>query len=48
MDVWGRMAYTSKGNRYCFMGIDHFTKIAVALAVKEVNGHAMCNFVETI
>jgi hypothetical protein len=48
MDAWGPVAYTEKGNRYCIVGIDHFTKIAVALAVKEVNGQAMCNFVETI
>jgi hypothetical protein len=48
MDAWGPLAYTEKGNRYCIVGIDHFTKIAVALAVKEVNGQAMCNFVETI
>jgi hypothetical protein len=48
MDAWGPVGYTENGNRYCIVDIDHFTKIAVALAVKEVNGQAMCNFVETI
>jgi hypothetical protein len=35
-----------KRNRNGIVGVDHFTKIAVALAVKDVNGQAKCKFVE--
>jgi hypothetical protein len=48
MDAWGSVAYMEKGNRNSIVGIDYFTKISVALAVKGMNSQATCNFVETI
>jgi hypothetical protein len=48
INALGPRAYTKGGNRFFIVGIDHFRKIVVPLAVEELNRQAMCNFVETI
>jgi Integrase zinc binding domain len=45
LDIWGKLTLPPDGYVYCCVAIDHFSKVALALAIKEVNTKTAVYFI---